>query len=368
MPDYSVRSDQDNQRRSSSEEDGISLLTVSSVLLRRRRFILGIAAGLALVIAVTRLVRPPKYTVTSAFIIQKRDQSAAAGLAAQFGVDVAGTDPSQSPVLYSSLVKQPDMLGHLVDSTFSTSDDPQPRTLSAIWEIDERNPVLRRDRTLLKLTDAISSGVGLKVEVVTLDITTADPLLSAELSTALLAQVNRFNFGTRQSQATAERRFTEQRLHDVEREMRRVEDSVQTFLQRNRQSLLSPELELDKQRLTRRSDQLHATFTTLATAFERARIDEVRDTPALTIVRRPVAPVRPNSRGVITGTILGLVLGMGLGAMLALLRELFKVLRTSNDSHAREFIRLLDETSNDVRRLRPHLSRKSKQQHNTKSA
>jgi uncharacterized protein involved in exopolysaccharide biosynthesis len=50
--------------------------------------------------------------------------------------------------------------------------------------------------------------------------------------------------------------------------------------------------------------------STLAQAFEQARIDQVRDTPVITIVEPPIVPAVANSRGIIRNAVLGLIVGL----------------------------------------------------------
>jgi uncharacterized protein involved in exopolysaccharide biosynthesis len=366
MTDRSLQSDSLDSSREErgTTPGGITLLALSNTLLQHRRFILAVGIGAGLLAGVASLLKSHTYTVVSSFIIQNKDQSAAAGLAAQFGVDVSGIDPSQSPVLYTELMKMPDVLGRLVDSSFRTSTNKVPRPLADIWKISTKvSPALRREQAIDRLLKAVSTSVGLKVDVVTVNVVTEDPLLSAELNDALLQEVNRFNLQTRQSRASAERRFTEQRMHDIQTELRRVEDSVQTFFTSNRQSYLSASLELAKQRLTRRVDLLAATYSTLATSFERARIDEVRDTPLLTVIQQPHVPLRPDPRGTVAKAILTFILGLGAAAIFVLVRSMLGAALSSDDDDAREFSRLLDDTSQDVRRLRraiPGLAKKTR--------
>jgi hypothetical protein len=63
---------------------------------------------------------------------------------------------------------------------------------------------------------------------------------------------------------------------------------------------------------------LYAAFSD---TYEKARLDEIRDTPVITVVGRPEVAVRPDSRGVVVRTVFGLVGGLVLGLLVASLRE-----------------------------------------------
>jgi len=332
-------------------EDEISLINILNVFLRQRWLILGIAVAIALATVGAALVAPRTYTVGASFEIQKRDQSPAAGIAAQLGMDVAGLDAGQSPAFYVALIKTPDLLDRLVDTTFTTSTDPKRRSLATIWDISARTPLLQRELVIEKLQKVVSSSVSPKLELVQIEVATHDPTLSRELADAILQQVNWFNLRTRQSRAAAERQFDERLVEEVGAELRRAEDETQRFFQQNQQPRMSAALEMEKQRLSRRLEILNARYVSLVTAYDRARIDEVRDTPVITLIERPRMPVKADSRHLAKRALGMFLLGLGIGALVAVVRQVLSSTRSSGDGDAKEFHQLLDETSKDVRRL-----------------
>ena len=347
----------------SNGESEVSLIDVLNIFLRQRRLIVGIGIGLAAITAVVLLVKPKAYTSQASFIIQKKDQAAAAGLAAQLGMDLPTSDPNQSPAFYAALVKTPDVLEQLLDTTFRTSTNSKPQSLAVIWNFSDKSPQNQRQAVLDKLEKVISSDASAKLDLVTVKVVTRDAVLSKELADAVVGQVNWFNLRTRQSRAAAERQFDERLVSDVGAQLRRAEDEAQSFLQENQQARMSAALEMQKQRLTRQLDILNARYITLVTAYDRARMDEVRDTPVITLIEKPRLPIKPDSRGLIKKTILSFLLGIGLGLVLSILRQAFRTTRSSAGMDAREFQQLLAETSKDVRRLwvgrRSHRTAKS---------
>ncbi len=87
---------------------------------------------------------------------------------------------------------------------------------------------LRRFRGLITADLDRPSGV------VTFEVETDNPQLSAQIAKRLLDLLNRFNLETRQSQASAERRFTEVRLAEAKQELLETENRLQAFLEVNR--------------------------------------------------------------------------------------------------------------------------------------
>jgi uncharacterized protein involved in exopolysaccharide biosynthesis len=135
----------------------------------------------------------------------------------------------------------------------------------------------------------------------------------------VVALINEFNLERRQSQAAAEREFTFRRLEEVRGDLRQAENRFEAFLERNR-GFDSPSLLFEQDRLRRAVSLQQQLFTTLAQAYEQAKIDEVRDTPVITVIEAPETPIRPEPRGTVRkvvlaalgGTLLGLALAFGL--------------------------------------------------------
>jgi len=64
-------------------------------------------------------------------------------------------------------------------------------------------------------------------------------------------------------------------------------------------------------------------YSSLAQAFEQARIDEVRNTPVLTLVDPPNLPAEPDRRWLLAKALLAALLGAMIGAFVALSRDFF---------------------------------------------
>jgi uncharacterized protein involved in exopolysaccharide biosynthesis len=133
-----------------------------------------------------------------------------------------------------------------------------------------------------------------KSGLVRIELQLPDAVMSRDVIRAVIAEVDSFNLKSRQSQASQERRFTEQRLAEAQTEKRRAEDELQAFLQRNRDFRSSPQLSFAYDRLADNVALRQQLYTSIAQAFEQARIEEVRDTPVITVVEAPMLPARPD--------------------------------------------------------------------------
>jgi uncharacterized protein involved in exopolysaccharide biosynthesis len=337
-----------------SESEELTALGLAIVVLRYRVLVLLTALlAVAVVVAITLLL-PRSYTSNSTFMpTAKRTPTGLSGLAAQFGFALPATDPGQSPAFYADLATSHSLLGQLVDGTYEFQKDGQPvkGTLIQYYEAKGETPGRRREDAIRRLKEDVDATTVQKTGVVTLAITSRQPNLAVQVNQRVLELLNEFNLRTRQSQAAQERRFTERRLDEVRQDLRAAEDRLQQFLQRNRDLLNSPELMFQRDRLQREVSMQQEVFTSLAQALEQAKIEEVRDTPVLTLVEAPDLPVRPDRRGLLVKGSLALMVGLTLGCLLAFWKAYTENATRAGSSEIAEFQRLRREAVGDL--LRP---------------
>lgn len=334
--------------------DDVSLLAIVNVLLRYRGMIIGTALALTLVVVLVTLLSARKFTSHATLTPEsRRATTTLSGLASQFGLALPLADGGQSPAFYADLLTSYHLLGEAVDTRFDyPSDTGTVRgTLVQIYRSKGATPALRRDNAIRRLLKSVQATTVQKTGVIDLAVTQRSPALSLQVSARLIELLNQFNLQRRQTQAGAERRFTEQRLGEVRRDLRGAEDQLQAFLQRNREYRNAPELNFQQERLQRQVQLQQQLYTTLSQSFEQAKIEEVRDTPVITVVVPPEAPVRPDPRGLVGKSILSLLLGALLGMALAIGRAYAVNARSLQADEASEFDRLRREALSDL--LRP---------------
>lgn len=334
-------------------EEGLSFLGLANLLLRYRRLIGALALlGFVLLPAIT-LLFPRSYTSPSVFMPQTRSAaSSLSGLAAQLGFTLPSTESGQNPAFYADLLESNSILGSVVDSKYQyqTPEGPVTGTLVEIYGSKGKNAALRRDAAIRQLRGEVDATTAQKTGVVELEVTAQHPDLARQVNQRLIDLVNEFNLRTRQSQAANEREFTERRLDEVRQELRTTEDRLEAFLQRNRDYTNSPALTFQVERLQREVAMRQEVFTTLAQAYEQAKIEEVRDTPVITVVQAPELPVRPDSRWLVLKALLGLLLGFMLGAAIAVWRSYTVNSERLGTGEAAEFARLRRQAMGDLSR------------------
>lgn len=317
-------------------DDEISLWEVLAVLLRRRGTIVATTLVVTVLAVVVAFVRAESFTTTASFRPQGSEQSSSQlmALASQFGVNVPGGAEEASPAFYAELVTSREILSKSATRPYDVEGEGTV-LLKDLLEIEKDTEPLREDATIRWLRDeAVSVSTGRETGTVTLTVTTEWPDLSQAIATDLLREVARFNLETRQSQATAERAFIEGRVKEAENELMVAEDSLRVFLEANRQYSNSPLLQLRYDALQREVSLRQSVLTTLVQSYEQARIQEVRDTPVITVLQEPFLPPGPDDRRLLLIVALGLVLGGMMGVVLAFVVEAFR--RPADGDPARE--------------------------------
>ena len=327
-----------------------SLLAFANQLMRQRSVVVTTALACVVVVVAAVLLTPREWTSAASFVPQtRRPPSNVAGIAAQLGVTLPQGEPTQSPAFYADLLKSRELLGAVADQPFDPGAGGERQgTLAEFFRVRGDTPALKREAVIKRLGEDVSVSVVQRTGVVKMSVSLKDPKVAEQVASKLLAEINRFNLESRQSQAGAERRFTEQRLDEVKGDLRKAEDRLQVFLQQNRDFRNSPQLAFQQDRLAREVTMQQQLYTALAQAYEQAKLDEVRDTPVITVVERPRVPVKPDPRGLAKKGLLGLILGLMLGAFLARLRDGSGRFAAGGSREQEEFDRLSRETLADL--------------------
>lgn len=360
-PEPSSQQESSSTQAESSSGD-LTMLQLVNVLLRSRVVIVLTALVIAGTTGVIVLLTPRTYSSTTSFLPQAGNPaSPLSGFAAQFGVDVSGATSGSSPQFYAELAGSRHLLNKVAGESFVI--DGQRRSLAEILETSDPNPLVQRELTIRALQAAVTTAVDLRTSIVTVSVRAPTPQVARDLASRVLSAISLYNVETRQSQARAERVFTEKQLADAATELRRTEDELESFLKSNR-ILGSPSLVAEKDRLSSKVTLRNQIYAQLAAAYEQSKLEEVRDTPVLTVLDPPEAPIEPDRRGLVTKTLLSFIIGMLVVAVLAVLIDRLRT-KGNPSSDAEEFAALRQAALADLRhpiravrkRLPPRLKR-----------
>jgi len=338
--------------------DGLTLVGALNILLRRLPIVAGVPLTVTLLAVLGSFLVPATYTAATSFVPEARTQNrmptGIAGLASQLGVPL-GTEPTESPQFYADVLRSRQLLERVLLSRYATTGLGAPAsdstTLLRILRVKGRDGADSLARGVKKLTKLISIRVDYQTNIVTLGVDARDPIIAAGVANRLVEFLNEFNTKQRQSQARERRRFTEERVATADSELRRSEDAVKTFYERNRGWQQAPELVFQEGRLRRQVDVSQEVYLTLKREHEAARIEEVNDTPVITVIDPAKPPPRPSAPKRPLIALLGLVLGGMVGVFWAFAAAYADDMRRDEDAEYREMRGLLQRFRRKAARL-----------------
>jgi len=314
----------------------LSLYAFLASLLADLRLLVGLPLALAVLSAGLTLLGGPGYVSESKFTPNATRGSATglAALAAQFGVSTGLPDAGPPIDFYAELIRSQEFLGEVAASTFrldrlSRRHEAFTGDLVAYYQTRGETDQERLRRTVEDLRTSITIRKDVPANLVTLRVEVDRPDLAEMINRRLLENIDTFNLEKRRSQTSAERRFVEERLAAAHDSLVEAETRLRDFLEQNVGYEDSPTLRLTSSRLQRRVDLHQQVYQSLAQACEEARIDEVRDTPVVTIVDSPEGWVK-RERGLMRNSLLGLLLGLFAAVGVTIVRDFLSGQRRSD--------------------------------------
>ena len=314
--------------------DPLTLAPLTAGILARWREAVWVTVGVTVIALVLAFVLPPRYQSQSTFVVATDNgvklPRGLADLASQPGISGlaselmgAGNDPSTSPAFYAQLLISRELLTRLVLSRFPNDGSGEPADSADLLEIyrirekDHQRAIeiaIKRAKREMKVTfDARTS-------LVSVTANARRPEVSAAIANRAVELVSAFNREQRLSRERARRMFLDARVTEAAAELREAEIALRTFYEKNRQWEHSPALVIDERRARRQVDMASDLYLSIRREFEAARIDEVNNTPVITVVDTAVPPRKPLWPRPVLILITAAVLGAGLGLLWAAAR------------------------------------------------
>ncbi|MGH7720850.1 MAG: hypothetical protein ACREON_18635, partial [Gemmatimonadaceae bacterium] len=323
-------------------EPRVSLVAVAALILRRRRTMLVVPLLFVAGTLAYSLIRGREYVARATFLAESGESKTAglAGLAAQFGFDIPGISKGASLDFFAGVLESRELLREAVLTNYrfrtgETGADSMEGNLVELLRARGRTPEARLRNAIKRLDRRLDVAADPKAGVVRMAVRTHWPELSVQVNRRLLDLLNEFNVSRRSSRARAEREFVENRLAEAKRELERSERVLEGFLARNRSYRDSPQLLFDQNRLQRQVTFNQTVYGQVAQAFEEARVDEVRDTPVITVIDRPEG-FAERAWSLALRALVALLVGIAAAVSLVLLRESLARQRLTNpDDFAR---------------------------------
>ena len=294
--------------------------------MRHRVLVAAVSFVSAVVFVVPSFLFSRTYTAGSSFIVESPASSAQRflGMAAQLGIALPSgggdaletyTALAQSRVILQDVARK---RYHLVRG--GLFGGTRVGTYAQVNGIEEPDSIKQMQAALRVLRAHMGVSSDPKSRMIFISTSAPSAEMAETLNQNILASIAQFDLQKRQTRAGAEKNFLGDRLNEAQSDLRVAEDALRNFMAANRGSYSSPQLQTERARLDRRVAFLQQVQQTLAQSYEQARIEQVRNTPVITVVDSP------NGSAVLAQTrkglaLMGLAVGFVLGLLIAFVLE-----------------------------------------------
>jgi hypothetical protein len=261
----------------------------------RPRRTLGLALGSAVAAFVVSSLVPRWYKSGATLVMDSSQQpnmggaGGVLGLATQLGFGSPGGGPT-NPLFYEALLKSRSVQERVTTARFPLGEHGELRTLEQYWSHKEHPTAKNRLSAQRTFAHHLETSATPRTQQVTFKVEGPSIPVAKLMADTVLAALNDLVVEVRRKRASAEREFLEGRFHALADSLRVRENILRRFYEQNR-NLSSPELQFEDGRLRREVERVQSVFAQIGTQLEQARIQEVRDTPALIVVDPPIEPV-----------------------------------------------------------------------------
>ena len=255
-------------------------------------------------------------------ISESSRSSEIAGLASQFGFNLGDQMKSvniSSAVMYPEIIQSTRLANILLDERFDTEKYGPGQKLinilmensdsTIVWSDKDRRKASRR---LLKMFSATKSRT---LPLITLTVYTDESKFTYSLASAIIETLENLINTFKISQVKEKKLFIDNRIKEVQIKLKKKEDELKIFREKNRDIMFSPKLLIEQERLLRDVQVQTELFITLRTQYEMVRIEEVQNNSLIQLLDPPKVPdypVKPRpKRDYFFAVILGLLLPIG---------------------------------------------------------
>lgn len=298
---------------------GVDLQRIPGVLLQRWRATAVLALFPAVAAGALGYALPRWYQAGATLNVDTGPglgaNSGVLGLASQLGL--AGTLQPQSPQFYADLLTTRVLIEHLLSARLPLGGDSL-ESLETYWDRGEPLNPRRHERNVQRLLSHSSASANPRTGLISFSVEGPSPLAARVMVDTALTTLNEMVVRMRRQRATSERMFLELQWNALHDSLVSHEGDLKRFYERNRQ-VASPELQFEEASLKREVDRVQAIYVQLGTQLEQARLQEVRDTPVISVIDPPTTPVRRSEPNIKLLALTGLLIGCCVALMWALL-------------------------------------------------
>jgi uncharacterized protein involved in exopolysaccharide biosynthesis len=288
------------------------LRLIGQLVLTRWRFILLGAFACAIMAGSISLLLSNRYTAT-ATILPTTNGGGASGLLSLAesipGIDLSslGSAEKSPSLLYPEILSSRLVAQEVLDRPYIFKSKGKWQTQNLYQYFDIKNP----DRAIKALSQIVNYSTDRKTGVLTIDVTTTNPQLSAQVANYYLECLDNFNQNQRKTSAGQNRQFIEKRLVEAKSELTEAENNLKNLRQRNMNyyGATDPELAMLNSQLQREVEVKSQVYLTLCQQYELASIQEKKELPVIQILDSAQPPSLKSGPSRVKTTIIGFLLG-----------------------------------------------------------
>lgn len=339
------------------EEEEISLLDILVVFARKRRLILmSVAACFVLGLAIA-LTSASEYAAEATVVREMEDGAGGTNLGGGLsalqglGVNFGGSSSGLTTEAFPDILQSREVRLAVVRDTFYVRELGRSMTFleyanresglgstikdytvglpfTLLRALRERGEVPAGDATqetrflseeeeqaLRSVSDLLSTSIDQENGLMTISITTQDPMLSAGIAESFANHLVDRVRTMRTQKARQNLEFIEERFEEAQEELQEIEEDMARFLDRNR-NIGTAQLENERDRLQRQVSFAEQLYSEIQTQRTQAELELQRNEPVITVLEEPVPSLRPSGPRRTLIVLLSIILGgfIGVGA------------------------------------------------------
>ena len=296
----------------------------------------------------------PEYTSSSILFIPTENFSGSAlsGIARQFGFNTSANTnfDISSSALYPEIVTSRTFAAKLLQKEFYTEKYEQKLPLIAIFSYGTDTPSVGMDTLIIRTSARIPSMIKFDKEIpfLILNVTTEEALFSKELADAVLEELDKLQREFKSQKVIEKKGYIEQQIEIAQNELKRLEEKLKDFREKNRRIETSPSLMLIHDRMQRDVEIQQGIFLTLKQQLELTKIEEVQKSSFVQLLDSPSLPLRISNPPKFSSYILGGFAGLFLALLIVFVIEYFS---TRNPDEAEKLKSAKRFLTKDLKRI-----------------
>ena len=210
-----------------------------------------------------------------------------ADVASLAGVTIPGSETSR---LYPSIIASETVLRSVILNTYKTTKSDTPINLIQLFDIKEGTPTKDMNSALMALRSAMSVSFDPRTGIVTMSVVMPEAQLAADVMNAIISELDKFMREKQTVNASEQVKWLEVRLSQVEDTLRKAEETLKNFREKNRRISDSPDLILKQERLNRDVQVSSTVFIELKKQYELAKLEEIKNMQIVNVLDPGRAP------------------------------------------------------------------------------